>query len=770
MSSPSNEKILNALLTIFNENTLQPMSTQVIDSLQALITENLQNTKILSFIFQQIQNQLLNLKGPQKKDVISLIPYIVKTSPKQLYTFTDKIIALYQSSISEDTSKIFTFISKNFGETSKILINSSNNNSYLLTPTPDNNENTLSNELTNVYNQFKQFCMNNVKNHNRYNQICGTLCLTAFIENCTYNYTNKDNLKSIWETLIYQITNNTFYAKLELLNCLISIIFSSEERFRPFASMTLYKIFDYITDDDWLKRKLALNIVYTLVYYCGEEIKPLKGYISKFLSERSADQVEEVRDVCLQILKLLGDGEASNTNANDSGFYSDRSSFSQQSNKGSQKKLNVMKKVNSKPNTSSSSALRKKKSDGSGSMRSHISSSVRQKDSSNMINSNNNNIQKNKSTIETIRENFDNRAKTPSSSIPKKSDSHGERCSSAKGSRKYYSISSGSLGNYANRSAQKEKSNLHNNFHITNGNNTDRLSSLRKTNQAQSHSMISSLDNIHNKQMRMSHNNSKGKYNNSKIKINSSKKNISKTNLSKNPSGIGSMSSSYCNYNTISVDHSKGSKNRTNIYNMKSSKPKVTVKPNQDNLNPSKQSNLISLKPEIVDELTKAHEDQSRIIVELQTNIKELEMKYKDNTQMKLIQLKKELNDYLINANYEEAFKTAVELKSIKKINYVIKHFFINYKQNINAEITRDTLKSVLVIFVNDLLKCENISLICCFIKENIIDKKYTFEQELHKQIIDECNKILSKKDKLFMTKEEIDYLLSFVKYFKGKN
>ena len=29
-------------------------------------------------------------------------------------------------------------------------------------------------------------------------------------------------------------------------------------------------------------------------------------------------------------------------------------------------------------------------------------------------------------------------------------------------------------------------------------------------------------------------------------------------------------------------------------------------------------------------------------------------------------------------------------------------------------DVGSDTLKSVLVIFVNDLLKCENISLICC--------------------------------------------------------
>ena len=149
--------------------------------------------------------------------------------------------------------------------------------------------------------------MNNIKHSNRYNQICGTLCLTSFIENCAYNYTNQNNLKSIWELLIYQITNNSFYAKLELLNCFISLIFSSEERFCPFASMTLYKIFDYITDEDWLKRKLALNIVYTLVFYCGEEIKPLKGYINKFLAERSEDNVKEVKEVCIEIMKLLED-------------------------------------------------------------------------------------------------------------------------------------------------------------------------------------------------------------------------------------------------------------------------------------------------------------------------------------------------------------------------------------------------------------------------------------------------------------------------------
>ena len=716
-SSPSNEKLLNTLLNIFNENTLQPSSSQVIDSLQQLISENIQNTKSLSFIFQQIQNQLLNLKGPQKKDIISLIPHIIKTNPKQLLPFTDKIISLYQISICEDTSKIFTFISKNFGETSKIIINANHTNNYLLNSTLDNNDAFLSNELTNIYNQLKQFCMNNIKNHNRYNQICGTLCLTAFIENCAYNYTNKDNLKSIWETLIYQITNTNFYAKLELLNCLISLIFSSEERFRPFASMTLYKIFDYITDDDWLKRKLALNIVYTLVYYCGDEIKPLKSYISKFLSERSADQVEEVRDVCLQIIKLLGDSSSNNSNNivnncyNDNGWYSERSLLSGQSNKGSQKKIGLIKQTYSKTNTNSVNAVKhnRKKSDGG----------YYYSTNTNSIKSYLGGAYKNKSTIETIRENF-----TTSSSLNHihKEDTNRERSSSAKRSRKYYSIhnnhstlNNNHSVNNINKSAQKERNTIHHNFSIASSTNnsciTDRTSSMPKTKQT-------SLSNKSNKYNYLS-----------KHACNSSS-NITNT-----------------SYNTISAS---------------SKKNKANIKPHDFS-----QQNSILYKHDMYEDINKTQDGQGRMIVQLQTHIKEIEHKYKDNTQLKLFQIKKELKEYLSCCNYEEAFKCVIDINSVKKMEYVVKCFIVNYKEEDNNDINKETLKGLMNVFVSNLLKCNNIAVMGCFFKENIIDKKYIYDNEFHIKVVNEVNKVLMKKEKLMLSKKEIEYLNIIVKYFE---
>ena len=720
MSSPSNEKILNTLLTLFNETPLQPSSPHVIDTLQQLITENIQNPKSLTFIFQQIQNQLLNLKGPQKKAIITLIPHIIKTNPKHLLPFTDKIISLYQTSITEDTSKLFTFISKNFGETSKIIINANHTSNYLLNSTLDNNDTFLSNELTNIYNQLKQFCMNNIKNHNRYNQICGTLCLTAFIENCAYNYTNKDNLKSIWETLIYQITNTNFYAKLELLNCLISLIFSSEERFKPFASMTLYKIFDYITDEDWLKRKLALNIVYTLVYYCGDEIKPLKSYISKFLSERSVDQVEEVRDVCLQIIKLLGDSNSNNNsgyNGNDSGWYSERSTLS---NRSSQKKMGLINKTNSKMNANMHYAVKhnRKKSDGGGYYYGT-------------------NMYKNKSTIETIRENFTTSSSSSLNHVHRDSNTNRGRSSSAKrSSRKYYSIHNNNNNNNSShntlninhsvnnitKSAQKERNTFHHIVPSSLSTNTscitERTSSMPKIKQQP---FLSSKPTKHTSLSKRSYHSS---------------------------SNITNTSSS--SYNTITAASSK--------------KHKANIKPHDFS-----QRNSLN-KPDIYEDIIKTQDDQGRLIVQLQTHIKEIEHKYKDSHQLKLYQLKKELKDYLKCYNYEEAFKCVVEINSVKKMEYVIKCFIVNYKDDDNDIISKDTLKELMNIFVCNILRCNNIAVMGCFFKDNIINKKYTFDNEFHIMVINEVNKVLIKKEKLMLSKKEIEYLNIIVNYFKQHN
>jgi hypothetical protein len=58
-----------------------------------------------------------------------------------------------------------------------------------------------------------------------------------------------------------------------------------------------------------MKRKLAINIVYTLIFYCKEEIMSVKDNIIEFLNTLKEDPVEEVKDVCLQTLKFIEENE-----------------------------------------------------------------------------------------------------------------------------------------------------------------------------------------------------------------------------------------------------------------------------------------------------------------------------------------------------------------------------------------------------------------------------------------------------------------------------
>jgi len=130
-----------------------------------------------------------------------------------------------------------------------------------------------------IYDKYKSFCINNIESDSISCQICGTLCLTSFIENCPFIYNNNEKLKKLFEILMKQLDNPKGPAKLEVLNCLTSLIFCSEMQYMPFAKETVQKIIDLCTNSEWIIKKFSLNIICTLMYYFQEEIYPLKKII-----------------------------------------------------------------------------------------------------------------------------------------------------------------------------------------------------------------------------------------------------------------------------------------------------------------------------------------------------------------------------------------------------------------------------------------------------------------------------------------------------------
>ena len=274
------------------------------DTIKKLIEEEEKNENKINFILNAISEHINSLQKSDKKESIKLVSTACSAF-KDASAYLSRLLTIIQTNITDEYSTIFNVIATTFGE----IVDSSMNN------TED--------QVKVNYELLQGFCIYNMKMEKKSNQICGSLCLTSLIENSAL-VLEPAYMKYIWENIIYFMDRNTFNAKSELINSLISLIFASENLFKPFATVTLYKILDFLTDGDWMKRKLALNVVYTLVIYAQDEILPLKAHIVEFLKVLKCDKVKEVREVCMQTLKLLNNNEEEEKNTIDDKDFLDR--------------------------------------------------------------------------------------------------------------------------------------------------------------------------------------------------------------------------------------------------------------------------------------------------------------------------------------------------------------------------------------------------------------------------------------------------------------
>ena len=184
---------------------------------------------------------------------------------------------------------------------------------------------------------------------------------------------NEDKyLENIFKILSDYLDDRWFECKLDLLNCTISLIFTAETKFKPYANICLFRVLDYLTDSEWMKRKLAINIVYTLVFYCKEEILAVKENIIDFLNMLKEDPIDEVKEVCLQTLKFIEENDPANEENKNNEFKTNtrknenekpRNVFNKNKNKNN-KKNDIINNNYLKNNNKSAIGNKKKNNDG----------------------------------------------------------------------------------------------------------------------------------------------------------------------------------------------------------------------------------------------------------------------------------------------------------------------------------------------------------------------------------------------------------------------
>ena len=293
--------IQNEIYLLTDKLILKPDDENSKTKLKNIFNKYITNEKVINFCLQTINNIIILKDNTSKHQILSLIPEICEINPKTFCLHVDLILAIFQNCLSGDNSSYFSQISQNFGDIVKLLIDKMN---YDL-----NKKNNQQQKIL-IYTKFKLFCLTNIKSNNQYCQVSGILCLTSFIENCSFNYTNFENLKNIVGNLCNEIKNPKFKEKLEILNCFISLIFCSEDKYIPFAVETLNIIIEFINDTEWLIRKFSLNIIYTLLCYCKDEIITQKEKIIHYLNELlRKEKIIEIKEIIEQIYNLLDESD-----------------------------------------------------------------------------------------------------------------------------------------------------------------------------------------------------------------------------------------------------------------------------------------------------------------------------------------------------------------------------------------------------------------------------------------------------------------------------
>ena len=297
-------EIKPSLLSIFDK--IQNQNTKQIgyELFKSLISKSIQSQPQMNYIIQQVSDYISSLQTKEKENGIKLISIIFSpnnfNNKEIYYIYIPPVLSILQSLIKDVNNSLFPSISNIYAEIVQ----------YTMRTDLESSLEKMEQEEKKAYEILQGFCIYNMKYEEKANKICGSLCLTKLVENCPI-VLQSNYLKLIWETIIFFIDKKTFNAKYELLNCLISMILGAEGLFKPYANVTLFKVLEFLTDDDWLKRKLALNVIYTIAFYCKEEILPLKSHIISFLKLLKTDKVKEVREVSISILNIFHEKEES---------------------------------------------------------------------------------------------------------------------------------------------------------------------------------------------------------------------------------------------------------------------------------------------------------------------------------------------------------------------------------------------------------------------------------------------------------------------------
>ena len=336
------EFIIRLSNALYQKNN--PEISLILNSLKEYLLSIYQDKPEMENFFKTLYSIIFSEKEPNSKIIknskaFKIYPIVFSFNPKSSYYYIDYFLTSLQSSVySENNIKEFSFLSTIFGEVIESFY-LDNKNKFLI-----NKDMILdSNKKIKLYEKIFNFCNNNIKTNESAKQLLGCLLLNEFIEKCPL-IKEENNFVKVFKTLSEYLDDHWFECKLDLLNCVHSLIYIQGKKFSPYANICVLKILDFFTDEDWMKRKLAVDIIYALVIYCKEEIIKVKDNIFDFLFVLKDDPIDKVSEICIKTLNLLEEGDTDKNSDNDD------NNFKKSINNNNLKNINVSQKISKENN------------------------------------------------------------------------------------------------------------------------------------------------------------------------------------------------------------------------------------------------------------------------------------------------------------------------------------------------------------------------------------------------------------------------------------
>ena len=142
------------------------------------------------------------------------------------------------------------------------------------------------------------------KSPNKTVQTGAALCLSKIIQNSPEEVLI-ELLGEMTDRIIAVTKLTSFKAPTPLLECIISIVFHVELDFAPFVPRLIPMLIDFINNDEWSTKKVAIDAVYSIAAILKEQILPFRVDILKVLANCRFDKVKPVREATTETIKLL---------------------------------------------------------------------------------------------------------------------------------------------------------------------------------------------------------------------------------------------------------------------------------------------------------------------------------------------------------------------------------------------------------------------------------------------------------------------------------